>query len=118
VGTATVAEVKGSQQTILLMFGNKHVMRGMDPVANSLRLHTSGHLANVMSCRDPALNAQPPVLAANELMWVRLSPGGEAVLVCLPMRPRKYRWKADHTGCHPEEVDEGSFLLLDIFLAG
>jgi hypothetical protein len=89
----------------------------MDLIANSLGLHTSGHFANVVSCRDPALDAEPPVLVADELVWVWLSPGGEAILICLPMRPRNYRWKADHTGCHPEKVDEGGFLLLDIFLA-
>jgi hypothetical protein len=100
------------------MFCNKHVVRGMDPITNSLRLHASGHFANVMSCRNPTLNAQPPVLAANKLMWVRLSPGGKAFLVCLSMRPRKHRWKADHAGSHQEEVAEGGFLLLDIFLAG
>jgi hypothetical protein len=99
------------------MFGNKHVMRRMNPIANSLGLHASGHFADLVSCRDPALNAKPPVLVADELVWVRLSPGGEAILVCLPMRPCKHRWKADHTGCHLEEVDKGGFLLLDIFLA-
>jgi hypothetical protein len=117
VCSTAIAKVERSQQAILLMFGNKHVMRGMNPIANSLGLHTPGHFANLVPCRDPALNAKPPVLAADELMWVRLSPGGEAILVCLPMWPRKYRWKADHTGCYPEEVGESSFLLLDVFLA-
>jgi hypothetical protein len=99
------------------MFCYERVMRRMNPIANSLGLTATGHFANLVSCRGSALNATPPVLVADELMWVRLSPGGEAVLVCLPMRPRKYRWKADHTGCHLQKIAKGSFLLLDIFLA-
>jgi hypothetical protein len=57
------------------------------------------------------------VLAANKLVRVRLSPGGKAFLVCLTVRPRKHRWKADHARSHHEEIAEGGFLLIDIFLA-
>jgi hypothetical protein len=70
-----------------------------------------------MTCRKSALDAKPPLLAAYKLVWVWLSPGGEAILICLPMRSSNNRWKACHTGCHPEKIGEGGFLMLDIFFA-
>jgi hypothetical protein len=57
------------------------------------------------------------VLAANKLVWVRLSPGGKTFLVCPSVRPRYHRWKADHARSHHKEIAEGGFLMLDIFLA-